>query len=410
LKKDSSISALFSTRYTAAFLLVSLFIIVWTNPSTKRMKNNAQHYIISQESNIAEGRVQLFLEENFSVNNYLLCSASYITYQNKQYFTGIGFLAYAKPNPTIYEIFLKWEKSVFGVKQPDPFATFVKLNGSVNIKHVDKIAFNDAFLGENIFNKDSIRVGQSPSFSAVEYIDSKSIIKIRENTVFQLNQFISKDEINLVDGTIINEINNNQNRSFTIKTSLGVASVKGTVFAVKLDQSKGEAVFVGRIGKFEVQNPINGQVLTVEGMQKITSTTDGDFDLEPATISDFPIDPTDLRSLNNNYSLIRKYDFERLKQLSAKDSIQTAVTLFNASVLQYPLVTSNIIQIIDKANTINILSLYRDGFFIVADENGDPIGYIDEYDIKIESDQVLNQIKEYSSNNFLDSKTLINKK
>ena len=374
------------------------------------MKNNAQHYIISQESNIAEGRVQLFLEENFGVNNYLLCSASYITYQNKQYFTGIGFLAYAKPNPTIYEIFLKWEKSVFGVKQPDPFATFVKLNGSVNIKHVDKIAFNDAFLGEKIFNKDSIRVGQSPSFSAVEYIDSKSIIKIRENTVFQLNQFISKDEINLVDGTIINEINNNQNRSFTIKTSLGVASVKGTVFAVKLDQSKGEAVFVGRIGKFEVQNPISGQVLTVEGMQKITSTTDGDFDLEPATISDFPIDPTDLRSLNNNYSLIRKYDFERLKQLSAKDSIQTAVTLFNASVLQYPLVTSNIIQIIDKANTINILPLYRDGFFIVADEDGDPIGYIDEYDIKIESDQVLNQIKEYSSNNFLDSKTLINKK
>ena len=374
------------------------------------MKNNAQHYIISQESNIAEGRVQLFLEENFGVNNYLLCSASYITYQNKQYFTGIGFLAYAKPNPTIYEIFLKWEKSVFGVKQPDPFATFVKLNGNVNIKHVDKIAFNDAFLGEKIFNKDSIRVGQSPSFSAVEYIDSKSIIKIRENTVFQLNQFISKDEINLVDGTIINEINNNQNRSFTIKTSLGVASVKGTVFAVKLDQSKGEAVFVGKIGKFEVQNPISGQVLTVEGMQKITSTTDGDFDLEPATISDFPIDPTDLRSLNNNYSLIRKYDFERLKQLSAKDSIQTAVTLFNASVLQYPLVTSNIIQIIDKANTINILPLYRDGFFIVADEDGDPIGYIDEYDIKIESDQVLNQIKEYSSNNFLDSKTLINKK
>ena len=70
------------------------------------MKNNAQNYIISQESNIAEGRVQLFLDENFGVNNYLLCSASHITYQNKQYFTGIGFLAYAKPTSTIYEIFL----------------------------------------------------------------------------------------------------------------------------------------------------------------------------------------------------------------------------------------------------------------------------------------------------------------
>ena len=123
-------------------------------------------------------------------------------------------------------------------------------------------------------------------------------------------------------------------------------------------------------------------------MQKITSTTDGDFDLEPATISDFPIDPTALPSLNNNYSLIRKYDFERLKELSVKDSIQTAVTLFNANLLQYPLVTSNIIQIIEKSNKINILPLYRDGFFIVSDENGDPIGYIDEFDIKIESDQV----------------------
>ena len=374
------------------------------------MKNNAQNYIISQESNIAEGRVQLFLDENFGVNNYLLCSASHITYQNKQYFTGIGFLAYAKPTSNIYEIFLNWEKSVFGTGTPDPFATFVKLNGNVNIRHVDKIAFNDAFLGENIFNKDSIRVGQSPSFSIVQYIDSKSIIKIRENTIFQLNQYISADEINLVDGIIINDINNNQNRLFSVKTSLGVASVKGTVFAVKLDQSKGEAVFVGKTGKFEVQNPISGQVLTVEGMQKITSTTDGDFDLEPSTISDFPIDPTALPSLNNNYFLIRKYDFERLKELSVKDSIQTAVTLFNANLLQYPLVTSNIIQIIEKANKINILPLYRDGFFIVSDENGDPIGYIDEFDIKIESDQVLNKIKEYSSNNFLDSKTLISNK
>ena len=374
------------------------------------MKNNAKNYIISQETNIAEGRVQLFLEENFGVNNYLLCSASHITYQNKQYFTGIGFLAYAKPTSTIYEKFLNWEKSVFGTGTPDAFATFVKLNGNVNIRHVDKIAFNDAFLGENIFNKDSIRVGQSPSFSIVQYIDSKSIIKIRENTIFQLNQYISADEINLVDGIIINDINNNQNRLFSVKTSLGVASVKGTVFAVKLDQSKGEAVFVGKTGKFEVQNPISGQVLTVEGMQKITSTTDGDFDLEPATISDFPIDPTALPSLNNNYSLIRKYDFERLKELSVKDSIQTAVTLFNANLLQYPLVTSNIIQIIEKSNKINILPLYRDGFFIVSDENGDPIGYIDEFDIKIESDQVLNKIKEYSSNNFLDSKTLISNK
>ena len=143
-------------------------------------------------------------------------------------------------------------------------------------------------------------------------------------------------------------------------------------------------------------------------MQKITSTIDGDFDLEPATISDFPIDPTATSSLNNkNYSKIREYDLDRLNELLAKEKIQPAITLFNANILQYPSVTSDIIQIIKKEDTINILPLYRDGFFIVSDENGKPIGYIDEFDIQFESDQVIKQIKEYSSNNFLDSKTLI---
>ena len=407
---NSRFSTLFYNRNSATLLYVALFVVLWLNPSQDRLKNNAENYILSQKLNISQGRVQQFLNENFSVNNYLLFSTSNITFQDTQQFTGIGFLAYAEPRKNIYKVFIKWEKSVLGPVILNPLANFMKLNGNVSLKHIDKINFTDAYIGESIFNKDSIRIGQSPSFTAIQYIDSKSIIKIRENTVFQLNQYNSSDEINLVNGTIINDINIVKNRLFHIKTSFGTASVKGTVFAVKLDQSKGEAVFVGKTGRFEVQNPISGEVLTIDGMQKITSTINGDFDLEPATISDFPIDPTATSSLNNNdFSKIRKYDFDRLNELLVIENIQPAITLFNANILQYPSVTSDTIQIIEKENTINILPLYRDGFFMVSDDNGKPIGYIDEFDIQFESDQVIKQIKEYSSNNFLDSKTLIGK-
>jgi hypothetical protein len=410
LTKNRSFSTLFYNRNTATLVFVALFIIIWLNPSQERLKNTAENYILSQKSNISQVRVQEFLNQNFSVNNYLLFSTSNIIFQNKEQFIGIGFLAYVDPGNNIYKVFIKWEKSIFNSGILSPIANFIKLDGNVNIKHINKINFNDVYLGENIYNKDSIRIGQSPSFSAIQYIESKSIIKIRENTVFQLNQYNSSDEINLVNGTIINDINIVKNRLFSIKTSLGTASIKGTVFAVKLDQSKGVAVFIGRTGRFEVQNPFSGEVLTIDGRQKITSTINGDFDLEPATISDFPIDPTVSSSLNNNnFSKIRKYDFDRINELLSKENIQPAIALFNANILQYPLVTSDTIQIIVKEETINILPLYRDGFFMVSDDNGKPIGYIDEFDIQFESDQVIKQIKEYSSNNFLDSNVLVGK-
>ena len=186
---------------------MALFIIIWLNPSQERLKNTAENYILSQKSNISQVRVQEFLNQNFSVNNYLLFSTSNIIFQNKEQFIGIGFLAYVEPGNNIYKVFIKWEKSIFNSGILSPIANFIKLDGNVNIKHINKINFNDVYLGENIYNKDSIRIGQSPSFSAIQYIESKSIIKIRENTVFQLNQYNSSDEINLVNGTIINDIN-----------------------------------------------------------------------------------------------------------------------------------------------------------------------------------------------------------
>ena len=168
---NSRFSTLFYNRNSATLLYVALFVVLWLNPSQDRLKNNAENYILSQKLNISQGRVQQFLNENFSVNNYLLFSTSNITFQDTQQFTGIGFLAYAEPRKNIYKVFIKWEKSVLGPVILNPLANFMKLNGNVSLKHIDKINFTDAYIGESIFNKDSIRIGQSPSFTAIQYIE-----------------------------------------------------------------------------------------------------------------------------------------------------------------------------------------------------------------------------------------------
>ena len=127
---------------------------------------------------------------------------------------------------------------------------------------------------------------------------SKSIIKIRDNTTFLFNQNDLRDEITLYNGIIINEINNIKNKGFRVRTSAGIASVKGTVFAVKVDSSKGVAEFIGKTGSFEVESLISGEVLRVDGLQKITANINGDFILESITSNDFPTDPTEQNPVN----------------------------------------------------------------------------------------------------------------
>jgi len=368
------------------------------------MKNSALDYIIAQNSNISKIRVQKFLDEKFIVNNYLLFSTSSI---DNSYTTGVGFLSYSKPRRIIYNLFIKWEKPLLEDENIKASAAFIKLKGDVKIKHYDKTIFNDGYLGENIYANDSIRIGDAPSFSAFQYLESKSIIKIRENTTFLFHQNDLRDEITLYNGIIINEINNIKNKGFRVRTSAGIASVKGTVFAVKVDSSKGVAEFIGKTGSFEVESLISGEVLRVDGLQKITANINGDFILESITSNDFPTDPTEQNPVNNNYSVIRDYDFEQSTDNRHKERIETAITLFNANILEYPTVASSVIQQIKKGEKIKILPLYRDGFFIVLNDDSNAIGYIDEYDIDFESENIKDKIKEYSSNNFLDSKSLM---
>jgi len=385
---------------------VAIFFIIWQNPSDEIIKNKAESYILSKDSKVSQSRIQEFLNQNFRVKNYLLFSISSIYFSDEKQFIGVGFLAYAEPREIIYQLFLEWKKPLLENNSVDPTAAFIKLNGEVNIKHFDKALFNDAYIGEWIYDKDAVNIGEAPSFSALQYVESKSIIKIKENTIFKLNQTKSRDEIDLIHGVLINNINNIKNRSFHVKTSIATASIKGTIFAVKLDSSKGIVQFIGKTGSFKVESAITGEFLIVKGRQKVIASIDGTFILEPSTNSDFPIDPTVKKSLNNNNSIIRDYDFEKLKDSIYKEEIETGTTLFNANILKFPSVTSSVIQIIKKGETVNVLPLYRDGFFIVSDKKGDAIGYIDEFDISFQTKKIINRIKKYSSRNFLDTKTL----
>jgi hypothetical protein len=405
LIKNNILSSFFN-KNIATLVFVAIFFFIWKNPSDEMMKNKAESYILSKDLKVSQSSIQEFLNQNFRVENYLLFSISSMFFLEEKQFIGVGFLAYAQPREFIYQLFLEWKKPLLENDSVDPTAAFIKLNGDVNIKHFDRALFNDAYIGEGIYDKDTVSTGEAPSFSALQYVESKSIIKIKENTTFKLNQNESRDELDLINGVLINNINNIKNRSFQVKTSIGTASVKGTIFAVKLDSSKGIVQFIGKTGSFIVESAITGEVLIVKGRQKVIASTDGTFILEPSTSSDFPIDPTVKKALNNNNSIIRDYDFGKLKESIYKEELETGTTLFNANILKFPSVTSSVIQIIEKGEQVNVLPLYRDGFFIISDKKGDAIGYIDEFDISFQSEKIINRIKKYSSRNFLDSKTL----
>ena len=402
----NKIGSLITNKNIATIFFIALFFIIWQNPSEETMKKNAENYIINQNLNLTKNNVQEFLNQSYVVNNFLLFSTSSILYLDDKKFVGIGFLSYSKPKKIIYELFLKWEKPLLSNETLKASAAFIKINGDVSIKHFDKTLFNNAYLGESIYNKDSINIGQAPSFSAIQFNDTKSIVKIRENSTYELSYYDKVDEITLLNGVLINEINSANDRSFRVRTGVGIASVKGTVFAVKFDQTKGLAEFIGKTGSFEVQSTISGEVLVVNGMQKVTASKDGDFNLEATTSSEFPSDPTVETSFNNNYAIIRKYDFDKLNALLLKDKIETAITLFKTNVYEYPIIQSSITQKIEKGKKVNILPLFRDGFFVVSNNNGDPIGYIDEFDINFVSQKIKNDIKKYSLSTFLDSKAL----
>jgi len=170
-------------------------------------------------------------------------------------------------------------------------ARIVKVDGNVYLKRLGMSTFSErAKIGVAISNGDEIKVGER-SFSAVIYIDDRSVIKIRENTKFSFMDTRNSRTIKLEYGTLLNDVKTkDRTKTYRIQTPVSVASVKGTQFAAIVSQN-GVDQFICKEGLFEVLNMISGETVSVSKGQKAVSNSSGNLVQAPSSLQEYPKDP-----------------------------------------------------------------------------------------------------------------------
>ena len=85
-------------------------------------------------------------------------------------------------------------------------ARLVKAEGRVHFKRLGMSTFSEeGRTGFPIKNGDEIKVGEK-SFAAIIYLDDRSILKVRENTTFSFMDTRNSRTVDLVHGTLLNDI------------------------------------------------------------------------------------------------------------------------------------------------------------------------------------------------------------
>ena len=146
-----------------------------------------------------------------------------------------------------------------------------------------------------IFETGDIITTKKGGFVALLFIDDKTALKIKEKSKLTISgkrsaRSIAK-EIKL-DGGVIRAIVSKQKQSdFIIRTSVSVASVKGTDFWVISNKSNDS--LIGLDGIVEFSNIISGQLLEITSGKTGVSSLSGDlqsFTTDPKSIPDDPSD------------------------------------------------------------------------------------------------------------------------
>ena len=179
----------------------------------------------------------------------------------------------------------------FNYLQGQVIARLVKTEGRVHFKRLGMSTFSEsAKSGAAIRNGDQLKIGDE-SFAAVIYLDDRSILKVRENTIFSFMDTRNSRTVDIVQGTILNNIKKEgRNKDFRIQTPVSVASVKGTEFAA-IVSSSGVDQFICKEGLFEVMNMISGETVRVSTGQKAVSNSTGNLLQTPALPSEYPPNP-----------------------------------------------------------------------------------------------------------------------
>ena len=145
------------------------------------------------------------------------------------------------------------------------------------------------------------------SFAAIIFIDDRSILKIKENSILTLNGqrkrgSISK-EINLQGGSLRAQVTDQNRKNFTIESSVSVASVKGTDFWFINDNDNGQDFIHGLDGLIDLTNKNSGISVDIEAGITGFSNIDGNLQTKKTDPKILPADEVDLETKTNSIEI-----------------------------------------------------------------------------------------------------------
>ncbi len=155
-----------------------------------------------------------------------------------------------------------------------------KTKGKVEYqKFSDKKFSTNIYKGLGLYGDDRIRTGDN-GFSIYRYLDDASSIKILKNSDIRIEGRIKSRSIvkNVeVNNGILNfNIDNQADEYFTIVTPTSVATVKGTEFWLICNGPEGDK-FLGVEGEVEVKNIESGRVVMLTEDAQVLSTSNGNI-------------------------------------------------------------------------------------------------------------------------------------
>ena len=168
-------------------------------------------------------------------------------------------------------------------------AITTKAKGNVSHRAWDSEDYINLLPAKSLNDGDHIQTGDD-GFGALVYLDDKSMIKIKENTNFDVMGTKSQGKISkrikINNGTVKASIHKGIESGFIIETPTSVATVKGTEFWM-VTSSEGDQVF-GLEGTVELKNIISGVIKMVSADETGTSLQTGEISVSTTDPSKVP--------------------------------------------------------------------------------------------------------------------------
>ena len=168
-------------------------------------------------------------------------------------------------------------------------AVTTKAKGNVSHRAWNSEDYINLLPAKSLNDGDHIQTGDD-GFGALVYLDDKSMIKIKENTNFDVmgtkNQGQISKRIKISNGTVKASIQKGTKGGFVIETPTSVATVKGTEFWF-VTSSEGDQVF-GLEGIVELKNIISDEIVMVGIDETGTSLKTGEINVTTTDPSNIP--------------------------------------------------------------------------------------------------------------------------